>query len=325
MNDHTTIDRFEQDLRGPTPEVLDSTRLRAIRKDGARRRTKQRALSGLATVAGVAALAAALGVGPGLGGDGGEPTQGKDAPVAERPSELSPLQQRVLREVPGAQQISEWQVSLPAPDVRPEWSEPIGGDFEVVGPTIPTGTTTDAGVTAYPRSAWPGWLFDEVERIEQEELGDADGYPVGSTDMGIEVVSGQAELACISFEDNPCGPALVRRSGGELYYEWGFGTDEFLEPGTGMEVFAGKPGATDAPDLVIAGLPGTEVTRVEFVNTLGVVTDGQVTHELVDGASILWADVPGALQRVVAYNGAGEVVDDHKLRQCSGGTDCEVR
>ena len=42
-------------------------------------------------------------------------------------------------------------------------------------------------------------------------------------------------------------------------------------------------------------------------------------------ASILWAQVPGALARVVAYDADGDVVDDHTLRACSGGVDCEVR
>lgn len=325
MTDHMTIDRFESALRDQEPELLDIDSLTAIRQDGARRRTRRRTLSGLATVAGAVVVAAALGV-AGLG-DGGAPTRAEDPDTAGHPTELSPLQERILREIPGARQTSEWQVELPDPGVPQEMETPLTGQFAVVGDPIPTGAATETGITSYPRSAFPRWLFDEIDRIEREELGDGDSRPVGSTLMGIEVASGQAELACVSFEGGECGPALVRRSGGELFYEWGFGTDDFLKPGTGMEVFAPtfEPGAHDAPELVIAGLPGAGVTRVEFVNTLGEVTEGRVTHALVDDASILWAEVPGALQRVVAYDANGDVVDDHRLRDCSGGSDCEVR
>jgi hypothetical protein len=39
----------------------------------------------------------------------------------------------------------------------------------------------------------------------------------------------------------------------------------------------------------------------------------------------MWASVPGALARVIAYDSDGLVVYEHSLRTCSGGVDCEVR
>jgi hypothetical protein len=263
---------------------------------------------------------------PGLGG-GDDPSTGRDDVMAGRPTELSPLQQRILREIPGSTQVSDWQVALPEPSQQQQMEDKIGREFDIEGATIPTGATTYDGVTMYPRSAFPAWLYDEIVRIETEELASDDGsHPLGSTAMGIKVRSGSAELACVSVEGQECAPVVLRRSGGELYFEWGFGTEKFLEPGTGMEVFAANgQEASDAPALAVAGMPGTDVARVEFVNTLGVVTDGQVTHDLAEGASIMWADVPGALQRVIAYDADGRVVDDHRLRDCSGGVDCEVR
>jgi hypothetical protein len=33
----------------------------------------------------------------------------------------------------------------------------------------------------------------------------------------------------------------------------------------------------------------------------------------------------GALARVVTYDSRGTVIDDHSLRDCTGGVDCEVR
>lgn len=327
MTDQMTIDRLENALRSAEADQLDDARLTAIRSDGTRRRRIRRTVTGLAAAVAVGALATTIAVVPNIVGNGGAGDQGGEVATADRPDELSPLQQRVLREIPGAQQVSDWQVVLPAPSQRLQGETPMRGQFEVEGATLPMDAPTYAGVTAYPPAAFPRWLYDEVYRIETEELVNDDGsYPVGSMTMGIKVESGSAELACVSFEGGECAPAVVRRSGGELFYEWGFGTDEFLKPGTGMEVFAGiGQEATDAPAIAVAGMPGTEVARVEFVNTLGEVTDGAVTHSLVDGASIMWANVPGAVQRVIAYDADGEVVDDHELRKCSGGSDCEVR
>jgi hypothetical protein len=34
---------------------------------------------------------------------------------------------------------------------------------------------------------------------------------------------------------------------------------------------------------------------------------------------------PRALARVITYDSSGAVVDDHSLRDCTGGVDCEVR
>jgi hypothetical protein len=129
----------------------------------------------------------------------------------------------------------------------------------------------------------------------------------------------------VSFQGADCEPAVIRRDDGEWHYEWGFGSDDFLDPGTGLEVFAGNAGAEDAPSLAVAGLPDDSVTRAEFVNTAGEVVDGTVDHTMAPGSTILWASVPGALARVVTYDSSGAVVDDHSLRQCSGGVDCEVR
>ena len=46
---------------------------------------------------------------------------------------------------------------------------------------------------------------------------------------------------------------------------------------------------------------------------------------LVPGDTMFWADVPGELTHVTAYDADGEVVDDHAITSCRGGVDCEVR
>jgi hypothetical protein len=202
--------------------------------------------------------------------------------------------------------------------------ETASDGFEVQGETFATGVTSYTGVTMYDRAAFPGWLYDAVLAIE-EDAGSAEGQPVGSTDMGLAVVNGTLELACVSFQGADCVPAVVRNEDGQRHYEWGFGTEDFLDAGTGMEVFAGNAGAEDAPSLAVAGVPNDSVTRVEFVNTAGEIVEGMVDHTMAPGSSIMWASVPGALARVIAYDSGGAVVDDHSLRTCTGGVDCEVR
>jgi hypothetical protein len=199
-----------------------------------------------------------------------------------------------------------------------------GDDVEVQGETFATGVPSYTGVTMYDRAAFPRWLYREVLSIETA-AGDEDGQPVGSTDMGIGVVNGTLELACVSFQGADCVPAVIRNEDGQRHYEWGFGTDDFLDPGTGLEVFAGNAGPEDAPSLAVAGLPDDSVTRVEFVNTAGTIVEGTVDHTMAPGSSIVWASVPGALARVITYDSSGAVVDDHSLRDCTGGVDCEVR
>jgi hypothetical protein len=317
----TTLELFEQYLQRPSEASLDPQRLAAVKRHGARRRRTRTALTAMvaATVVGGAAASLTSGLD---GGGRDRDTVARD--VATRPTGLSDLQKRVLREVPGAERISQWQVALPEPPGAEDPMESTSNQFEVQGETFATGVPSYTGVTMYDRAAFPGWLYDAVLAIEKDD-GGASGQPVGSTDMGIAVTNGTLELACVSFQGAPCQPAVIRHEDGQQYYEWGFGTDDFLDPGTGMEVFAGNAGAEDAPSLAVAGLPDDSVTRVEFVNTAGKIVEGMVDHTMAPGSSIMWASVPGALARVIAYDSDGLVVYEHSLRTCSGGVDCEVR
>lgn len=312
-----TLERFTEELRGVGGPPLTADVLASARRRGARRRRTRASLAGLVAVAVVGGASSLLLPGA---GSGGEDLRG----VAARPTGLTPLQERVLREVPGAERLSVWQVSLPEPDGAVEEFPGIDDDFRVEGQRFDTGVTSYQGVTLYRRHDFAAWLYDGVLAWE-EAAGDEDGQPVGSTDMGIAVANGELGLACVSFQGADCAPAVVRTEHGRTHYEWGFGSERFLRPGTGMEVFSGNDAPEDAPDLAVAGLPDDSVTRVEFVNTAGESVAGTVDHTMAPGSSILWAEVPGALARVVAYDADGDVVDDHQLRACSGGVDCEVR
>jgi len=315
----TTLELFTQDLQGRSAASLDPQRLAEAKRRGARLRRTRTAVTAVVAAMIVGGSAALL-----TSGLGGGESNTVALEVATRPTGLSGLQKQVLREVPGAERISVWQVALPEPPGAEDPMESTSDDFEVQGKAFATGVPSYTGVTMYDRAAFPAWLYDAVLAIE-EDAGSADGQPVGSTDMGVAVVNGRLELACVSFQGADCVPAVVRNEDGQRHYEWGFGTDDFLDPGTGMEVFAGDAGAEDAPSLAVAGLPNDSVTRVEFVNTAGEIVEGTVDHTMAPGSSIMWASVPGALARVIAYDSGDTVVDDHSLRACTGGVDCEVR
>src|SRR5689334_20914602 len=267
-------------MEGQSPARLDPRRLAEAKQRGARRRRMRTALA--AGVAAVVVGGSATLLVPGVGGGSrADDTVARD--IATRPTGLSELQERVLRKVPGAEQVSVWQVAIPEPPSAVDGMEIAGEDFQVEGETFPTGVPSWTGVTTYDRADFPRWLYDAVLAIE-EDAGGPEGRPVGSTDMGIAVDNGTLELACVSFQGADCEPAVIRRDDGEWHYEWGFGTDDFLDPGTGLEVFAGNAGAEDAPSLAVAGLPDDSVTRVEFVNTAGEVVDGTVDHTMAPGS-----------------------------------------
>jgi hypothetical protein len=94
-----------------------------------------------------------------------------------------------------------------------------------------------------------------------------------------------------------------------------------------MEVFQSPDYSTGSPtNLAIAGMDGTDVARVDFISSDGTVTQGTVLPgTLVEGDTMLFANVPGELASVIAYDADGEVVENHRLRDCDDPVDCEVR
>ena len=71
---------------------------------------------------------------------------------------------------------------------------------------------------------------------------------------------------------------MTRTSDGELHYEWGMGTDDFLTPGSDMEVFLDEDDGTGlAGTLAIAGLPGHRRRAGRVRDDLrATVVEGQV-------------------------------------------------
>lgn len=336
-DDQLTIERLEQLLHGEDgqsgphglhgshgPDRLDAGTLAAVRRSGRRQWRTRRALTAAAALAAVAVVGGVALLTP--LGEGGSDGASEETPAASRSRAdgLTPLQERILREVPGAEQVSSWQVSLPEPaGARGAFGQSLEQEGLELRRLVEVGVPAYLGVYAYRPDGFPAWLHAGAE-AQDRAAGDGAG-------AGILVRAGTLDLGCVVFPQarTPgCTPAVLqRRTDGQLSYLYGVGTDEFLEPGAGMEVFAGDPSPEDAPSLVVAGTDGDEVERVEFVNTRGEVVEGGVSHDLTPRGddSIMWGWVPGATAEVVAYDAEGAVVARHVLRDCDGGTDCEVR
>lgn len=319
------IDELERRLAGDADDP-GRPDLSAIHRLG-RRRRKLRTVA----VGGVSVLAIASVVAGGLAlrpGDG-EPQVASDPPVSR--TGLTDLGARALAEIPGAEQVSPTDVVIPAPDAKQEMRSQ---SIEVQGRPVELPEHAYAGVTMYPSSAFPAWLYDGTEEAEHA-AGDANGYPVGSTDVtGVLVDVGPRYLGCALPRDDwgakpgaGCFPAVLSKDGGTWRYEWGMGTDAFLKPGSPMEVFDSH-GHLDGQDstLSIAGIDGTDVARADFIATDGTVVEGTVeAGTLVPGDSMFFGEVPGDLAEVVVYDASGAVIEDHRLKDCDTPVDCEVR
>lgn len=319
------IDELERRLAGDAGEA-GRPDLSEIHRLGRRRRTRRTAaVGGVAVVAVASVVAGGLALRPGSG----EPQVASEPPPR---TEMTSLAARALAEIPGAQQLSATDVLIPAPDTKPGL---MGAQsIEVQGQPVELPEHAYTGVTSYPDAAFPDWLYRGTENLEQA-AGDDNGYPVGTTDLtGVFVDLGPRYLGCALPRDDwggkpgaGCFPAILSKDGDKWRYQWGLGTDDFLKPGSPMEVFAddsfvdGQHGT-----LAEAGVDGTDVARAEFIATDGTRVDGTVlAGTLVPGDSMFFAEVPGDLARVITYDADGDVIDDHELKPCDTPAECEVR
>lgn len=323
------INELERQLAGDG-EPVGSPDLGTIHRLGRRRRTLR-----TVTVGGGAALATAavIGVVATVGGGGTTAIDPADQPTPE-PQALSALAQRALDEIPGAVRLSPGSVSIPQPPgAESQFPTALRGP-DVVGEPIELSEPSFAGVTMYAEGTFPDWLYSGTEDVERA-AGDENGSPMGTTDMtGVHVDGGPSYLGCIGPQGGEdfangasCAPAVLSRSGDFWLYNWGMGTEEFLEPGAPMEVFTwdGFENGADTT-MTIAGIDGTTAVRAELIATDGTVAEGTVlAGTMVAGDTIVYGEVPGELARVVLYDADGAVVDDHPLRDCDDPVDCEVR
>jgi hypothetical protein len=272
---------------------------------------------------------------------GDEPVRDRAPVIGTEPKHLSPLAERALREIPGAVQLSDGQVLLPTPvDGGLEMGEEkVPADYIEAGP-VDIGARSYTGVTAFRPSSFPAWLYDGVQDIEMTELGsEEEGYPVGSTEMGIVVDAGPVDLACIrplpqwtgddgqSLDSEACFPAMLGQHDGYRTYDWGMGTDDFLQEGEDLELFSTDVYSAGSPQTVwIGGTDGTDVATVTLVATDGTKVEATVAAgTLVPGETMFWGTVTGELAVAVTRDIDGEVLQRHEVEPCSDPVDCEVR
>lgn len=332
---HRSVPVLERELAGDAvPPPLD---LHRVRTDGARRRRGRWAAAGAgaALTLGAAAVVATTVLPPG-GSDGGPDV------ASEPPRELSALAQRALEEVPGAVQVSSWQVVLPEPDgARGMFTQ--GDDVPsanlVTGP-VDVGLRSYEGVTGYRPGTFPDWLRQGVAQAEKDSVDDpSEGYPVGSTDMGIIVDAGPIGLSCLTplpqwdedggpdRSDGGCSPAMVSGEPGDYGYQWGMGAPGFLKAGRPLQLFEDETYVAGREQSVwIGGTDGTDVASVDLVLTDGSVVPATVSSDdVVPGETMFWATVDGELAQVVTRDADGDVLERHDVQPCDDPVDCEVR
>ena len=325
MHDDSHVTELERMLEIPDAELLGRPDLDRIHRLGTRRR---RIRLGVGLAAGALAVAAVAGTAGTLALPGGDSARGvpaaSDAPA---PQQLSPLAARALAEIPGAVQVSDWQVVIPPPGPTA-----TGYDEKVTEDDIAAGTITVGsmytGVTTFDRSGVPTWLYDAVQRHEQEDLAAGGSHPIGTTDLGVLVETAEADLACVGPSTDRCTLAFLGTTDGRTWtYEYGLGADHFMDPGAPMQVFLHDDYSRGTPaQVVVAGLDGTDVGSADVVTTDGERVRAHVlSGTLHAGDTVLWAYVEGQAAEVVAYDAAGEVIEDHPLRPCDSPEDCEVR
>ena len=244
----------------------------SIRRQGGRRRTARRALTAVGTAGIVAVVGLTL-------GDRPRPTM--SAPTTTRPSPTTPVSRRPPRssapsrsapcdEIPGAVQVSDWQVVLPCArrQERDCWSGEKPVDRQVVGDPVPLDAKSYQGVTIFPAPglagvALPGHarLRADPEGTEDEQLPRRLRWAPGSWWR-----SGAAELACVSYEGRTvCArPMMTRAVRRRAALRLGDGHRRLPDPGFRH---GGLPRPrTTAPERrarsPFAGLPGTDVARV---------------------------------------------------------------
>ena len=326
-----TVPELERELRQAEPDRLTAVQLASVRARGRRRRRAR-----LATYAGGAAavaLAAAV-VGGQLTGSGGGHADDPGLTAAQ-PKELTPLAERALAEIPGAVQVSDWQVVIPVPAGAKEdvgLHQSVPADHVEAGP-VDIGTRAYEGVTAFKPTTFPAWLHDGVSDWEHA-AGEDNSYPVGSMDMGIIVDTGPEGLACLAplpewgaEQGTGCSPAMLGGPAGDLVYDWGMGTDDFLQQGEDLELFSTPTYVNGSARTVwIGGTYGTDVASVDLVTTDGTTVPATVAAgTLVPGNTMFWGTVDGELAQAVTRDAEGKVLEKHEVKPCSDPVSCEVR
>ncbi len=201
------------------------------------------------------------------------------------------------------------------------------GDGAVVVPGDISEETT--GMVMSPQRVGPPVTLPShaVEFVRQWRAPGAGKSP-GPDEFGSVVTDrGPALLACTRWPDRKgCVVSVGHLEGKDFFYDFGVGSETFQQPGSKMEVFVLTGYTPTGEDtLVLAGGPGAVESAVVILDD-GTKIPATVTSAVgAPTGSMYFATTTGTPVRVVAHGADGRVVEDHKIRDCVPGENCEVR
>lgn len=280
--------------------------LERIHRLGARRRWAHRAATGAAVAATVAVLAGAWTV-LGPAGDG---VTVRAASQDHEVTSVTAYEKRVLADVPGSYEVDGTVVLT---DRMPGGS----GSMFPPGDRV-TGTPVPLG---YHSMVGPGYLSSSKSDPAYQQ-----NAPKGSQ---VVIDAGPAWLGCATSKKHPdcSGVVLVKDTTGRLRILNGFGTEDFLKPGAGMELFVDDDFSDRTwSQTLLGGFHSAETTRVLVEMTDGSQAEAELdVDSMSPGSTLFWAKLAKPVAWVRAYDADGALIAEHRLRACGNPVDCEVR
>ncbi len=284
-------------------DPLDLDRIRTL---GRRRRRAARIATGTVAVAVVAVLGGVWA----LLGPGGDATTVRAAAQDHEVTALSAYEKGVLARVPGSYEVDGTVVLTDRSPADAESFLPPG--VHITGTPVPLGFHAMVG---------PGYLMSK-----KSDTAFQSNAPKGSQ---LVIDAGPVWLGCTTSKKFPdCSSIVIAKdAAGDFRFLYGLGSDSFLEPGAEMELFTDDDfsGHTWSQTL-IGGFHGADTARVTVEMTDGSQVDAQLDVDRSSkGNTLFWAKLPRSIAWVRAYDAKGDLVAEHKIRDCKDPVDCEVR
>ena len=226
---------------------------------------------------------------------------GRGGPPDHQVTSVTAYEKRVLAEVPGSYEVDGTVVLTDR--------MPAGGESMLPRGVRITGTPVPLG---YHSMVGPGYLSSSKSNPAYQQ-----NAPRGSQ---VVVDAGPVWLGCASSRKHPdcSGVVLVKDTTGRLRILNGFGTEDFLEPGDGMELFVDDDFSDRTwSQTLLGGFHGADTTRVLVQMTDGSQAEAQLdVDEMSPGNTLFWAKLAKPIALVRAYDAYGRLIAQHRLRAC---------
>ncbi len=118
---------------------------------------------------------------------------------------------------------------------------------------------------------------------------------------------------------------MLAASGSAYELVFNFGRPGPMVEGEPMQLHTLENYSTGTPTTVWIGVAHAGAARVVYVLEDGTQVEGQIAEGVDRHDTVFFADVSGPLDRVLAYDAAGELLEEHEILPCSGAADCEIR